>query len=448
MGPEEDRKPRVSVFGLGKLGSVVAGCWASRGFSVIGVDVNPALVDLCKRGIAPVPEPGLDRVFREAAPRLTATSEATAAVLGSEISMIVVPTPSRPDGGYALDYVLSACEAIGSALRSKSGYHLIVVKSTVLPGSCDREIVPSIERASGKRCGSDFGFCYNPEFIALGNVVQNLLRPDLLLVGESDARAGDLLTEVHARMLGEDVPPMPRMSCANAELAKIAVNSFVTMKITFANLIAQMCEALPGGNADVVTNAIGLDRRIGSRYLKGGLGFGGPCFPRDNSAMVCLARELGLEFPLGEATDHANQQVARRVAEQIRRATPAGDAVAVLGLSYKPDTPVVEESQGVIIASLLADAGLQVRVFDPMALESAREVLGDRVIYSPSIEDCLEGASTVAITTAWEHFRSAPFHKLPEGTIVFDCWNLCPPEVRKHAEVRTIGIGPLARATA
>jgi UDPglucose 6-dehydrogenase len=178
--------PRVSVFGLGKLGAVVAGCWASRSFSVVGVDVNERLVDLCKRGIPPVQEPDLDRVFQEAQPRLTATFDGEAATDDTDITLIVVPTPSEPSGGYSLDYVLSCCEAIGKALGKKNDYHLVVLKSTVLPGSCEGEIIPALERSSGKLCGPDFGFCYNPEFIALGSVVRNLFHPDFLLIGESD----------------------------------------------------------------------------------------------------------------------------------------------------------------------------------------------------------------------------------------------------------------------
>jgi UDPglucose 6-dehydrogenase len=438
---------RISVFGLGKLGAVISACWASRGFEVVGVDVNAQTVDQVRRGIAPVREPQLDELFEEAGSRLSATGDAEQAVRDTQATLLVVPTPSHSDGGYSNEFVLRGCEQIGRALRDKSDYHLVVLKSTVLPGSCDREIIPALERASGRRAGRDFGFCYNPEFIALGTVVRNLLQPDFLLIGEADARAGDALVEAHSRMLGRPVP-MPRMSCSNAELAKLAVNSYVTMKITFANLIAQLCEELPGGSAAVVSDAIGLDSRIGRKYLTGGLGFGGPCFPRDNAALLCLAERLGVPFPLAAATDRANRALAERVAAKIAAQTPPGARIGVLGLSYKPDTPVVEESQGVLIAGLLAGRGLAVTVYDPLALEGARALLGERVRYARSLEECLEGADAVAITTPWEQFRDLPVEKLsPQGPrLVFDCWNIAGAIRPGVARRRVLGQGPGADA--
>jgi UDPglucose 6-dehydrogenase len=332
---------------------------------------------------------------------------------------------------------------IGKALGKKDDYHLVVLKSTVLPGSCEGEIIPALERSSGKVCGPDFGFCYNPEFIALGRVVRDLFHPDFLLIGESDKRAGDELVGAHSLLLG-DLPPTPRMHCVNAELAKLALNSFVTMKITFANLIAQLCERLPEGNADAVTRAIGLDPRIGSKYLKGGLGFGGPCFPRDNAAMLCLAQRLDVPFPLAAVTDQANTEITLRIANQIEEAAPPGGRVAVLGLSYKPDTPVVEESQGLLIAKILADRGLDVAVYDPLAMNTAEGVLGASVSYAQSLDDCVEGADVVAITTPWDQFRQLPLEKLNSlgPRIVFDCWGICTSEARDLAQLHVLGMGP------
>ncbi|MGH2611105.1 MAG: nucleotide sugar dehydrogenase, partial [Tepidiformaceae bacterium] len=278
----------LAVFGLGKLGAVVAGCHASRGFNVIGVDVSQEAVEKCNRGVPPVEEPGIEKLYGECRGRLSATTDGAAAVAQTDASLIMVPTPSEADGAYSLNYALEVCDVIGTALRRKPGYHLVVMKSTVLPGSCDEHIVPRLESRSGKRCGQDFGVCYNPEFIALGSVIHNIFNPDLTLIGESDSRAGDALVDVYNRLLGGP-HPTARMNFVNAELSKLAVNTYVTMKITYANLLAGLCERLPGGDVDAVTGALGLDARIGRKYLKGGLGYGGPCFPRDNRAMLCLA---------------------------------------------------------------------------------------------------------------------------------------------------------------
>ena len=350
----------ISVLGIGKLGAVVAGCHASRGFPVIGVDVNRHSVDSCNRGVPPIQEPGIEDLYRSCHGLLTATTDSASAVARSEATLICVPTPSDPDGGYSLRYVLEACKAIGDALRNKNSYHLVVLKSTVLPGSCDRDIIPTLEAWSGKRCGSDFGFCYNPEFIALGSVIRNIFNPDLVLIGESNETAGDWLVQIFGRLLSTK-RQTARMNLVNAELAKLAVNSYVTMKISFANLLARLCERLPGGDVDVVTGALGLDSRIGSKYLKGGLGYGGPCFPRDNEAMLCLADRLGVSFPLAMATDQANHEIAGHVADVVASKVPIGSRVGILGLSYKPNTPVIEESQGVLIAQILLAARLRGR---------------------------------------------------------------------------------------
>ena len=442
MPSRGDAPRRISVFGLGKLGSVVAACWASRGFEVIGVDPNREFVDKINQGVAPVQEPHLDRMIAEAGERLRATTDGREAVLATDITFMVVPTPSNPDGGYAIDYVLSCCDVIGPALAEKGPGHLVTLKSTVLPGACADRIIPRLEETSGRRAGEHFGFCYNPEFIALGSVVQNLLEPSFLLIGESHPEAGEMLVEAHSRMLGNDTP-MPRMSCANAELAKLAVNSLLTMKITFANLIAQLCEQLPDGDSDVVTSAVGLDPRIGNKYLKGGLGFGGPCFPRDNSAVLHLARKLGVPFPLAAATDQANAALTVRIAEQVEESLPRDGKVAVLGLSYKPDTPVVEESQGLALAATLAKRGYRVSVYDPMALETARPELGDSVRYAEQLRECVADADVVAVATPWKEFRDLPLEAMNAAgpRIVHDCWGIVDGSSHPGVKIRVLGVG-------
>ena len=436
----EGTSARISVFGLGKLGSVLAGCWASRGFRVIGTDLDTHRVDLVKRGIPPVQETKLETVFATAGQRLTATEDAERAVHDSDVTMLVVPTPSLADGRYDSAHILSACDPIGRVLRHKESYHLVVVKSTVFPGASDREIVPTLEAVSGKTCGRDFGYCYNPEFIALGSVVRNLLEPEFLLIGQRDEKAGRLLAELHGRMLGE-MPPMPRMTCVNAELAKLALNSYVAMKITFANSVAALCERMPGGDADTVNGALSLDSRVGEKCLRGGLGFGGPCFPRDNRAIARLAEELDVAFPLADATDRGNAQIARRIASRVAEALPPGSVVSVLGLSYKPDTPVVEESQGLWIARWLAEQGFRVRVYDPLAMVEAGLVLGDAVDYAKSVEGCISEADAVIVATPADLFRHLPAERMRRAgpRVVLDCWGLCDEDALTDVNYHRVG---------
>ena len=273
----------------------MAGCFASKGYPVVGIDVDPETVRLVNCGQAPVFEPGLSETLAAGKSRLSATQDYREAILNSEVTFVVVPTPSDDHGGFSTKYVGQAAREIGRALREKVGYHLIVLTSTVLPGSTEYGVVPLLEQASGKSCGEGFGCCYNPEFIALGSVIHDFLNPDFVLIGESDPLAGQRLVAIYNDVC-DNKPPVARMSIINAELAKISVNTFVTMKITFANMLAAICEQLPGGDIDTVTSTLGLDSRIGQRYLKGALGYGGPCFPRDNLALAYLARQFDDEY--------------------------------------------------------------------------------------------------------------------------------------------------------
>src|ERR1035438_3530492 len=336
--------------------------------------------------------------------RLSATLDCEEAVLASDITFIMVPTPSNPDGMFSMRYVLSAAEKIGAALRKKTDWHLVTLSSTVMPGSTGCRLLPALEAYSGKKSGQDFGLCYNPEFIALGSVIRDMLSPDMILIGESDERSGGILESLY-RAACESDPRIQRMNFVNAELTKISVNTFVTTKISYANMLAQVCETLPGADVDVVTSAIGCDSRIGQKYLKGALGYGGPCFPRDNLAFSALARANGVPPILAEATHQLNQSQAPRLAKWILARLPEGGTVGVMGLSYKPNTEVIEESQGLALAKHLLSVGVPVIVYDPAAMENARPQLVGKVTFATSAADCARQADVLAITTPWAEFR-------------------------------------------
>jgi UDPglucose 6-dehydrogenase len=338
----------IAVVGLGKLGSPLAAVLASQGHNVVGVDVNPLLVDAINHGSAPVQEPGLQERIETARSRLRATTDFVDAINATDISFVIVPTPSSPDGFFTNRWVLDAVRHIGDALCKTSRYHVVNITSTVMPGSTGGEIRSALEYTSRRRVGESVGLTYNPEFIALGSVVRDLLSPDIVLIGESDPRAGDLLAAVYRRVVGASVP-IHRMNWVNAEITKISINTFVTTKISYANMLAELCEKLPGADVDVVTRALGGDSRVGSKYLKGALGYGGPCFPRDNVAWAALAQSLGVGADIALATDMVNQRQVDRVVSLIDRLASPDAVVAVLGLAYKPDTPVIEQSQGVMM---------------------------------------------------------------------------------------------------
>ena len=432
--------PRISVIGLGKLGACIAACFADKGFEVVGADVSARTVDLVNKGQAPVIEPGLAEMTARVRGRLRATQDVADAVSSSEATFIVVPTPSTDEGGFTISYVLEAARSIGRALREKNAYHLVVLTSTVLPGSTDYGMIRVLEHESGKRCGTDFGVCYSPEFIALGQVIRDFLNPEFVLIGEYDERAGDLLASIYKSVCDND-PAVARMSLVNAELTKISVNAYVTMRISFANMVAALSEQLPGGDVDTVTAALGLDTRIGRRYLKGAVAYGGPCFPRDNQALAYLARQLGQRASLAEAVDAFNGSTNERLATRVLGMVPDGGSVAVLGLSYKPDSNVIEESAGFLLAKSLVGSGASVTVHDPMAMDAARGVLGDAVVYASDVDEAIKDKDVIVIMNPDRAYAGLDMATIPKSTMVVDAWRMLRKQAGDRPNYVGLGLG-------
>jgi len=429
---------KLSIVGLGKLGGPMAAVIAHKGHTVVGVDINPAYVTAINQGRAPVNEPGLADLVRANRDRLSATDDYEQAVLATEATFIIVPTPSAPDGTFSVRFVLSAAKKIGAALRKKVGWHLVVLSSTVMPGTTGGSLLPALEAASGKQCGVDFGLCYNPEFIALGSVIHDMLSPDIILIGESDERSGEILEKLYTGVC-DNHPRIQRMNFVNAELTKLSINTFVTTKISYANTLAQVCETLPGADVDVVTAAIGCDSRIGRKYLKGAVGYGGPCFPRDNVAFSALARANGVPALLAEATDAVNRRQVPRLAEMVLARLPEGGTAGILGLSYKPDTEVIEESQGIGLARQLLASGVNLAVYDPAAMENAKAVLKGRVTFAKSAAECAALADVVAIVTPWAEFKELKLTGKGSPAIL-DCWGILDASAPAAAYSR-VGVG-------
>jgi UDPglucose 6-dehydrogenase len=414
----------VSVIGLGKLGAPIAAAMAARGLRVIGVDTDGSKVDAINQGRPPVFETGLAEAILAAQGRLTATRSIDEAVQDSEITFIVVATPADPDGNFSLCQVLSVCEAIGRAIATRPKFHVVVLTSTVMPGSTNGPVRQALEQASRKRAGADFGLCYSPEFIALGSVIHDFLNPDLLLIGESDERAGALLESLY-RSVCENRPAVARMNCVNAEIAKLSVNTYVTTKISFANMLARLCEKVPGANVDVVTGAIGLDSRIGGKYLRGAISYGGPCFPRDNLALIALADRVGAPADLPRATHQFNRAQIHGLADLVEQNLGAGEVAGILGLTYKPNTDVTEQAAGMLLASELVARRLPVAAFDPEGRTNAANVLGNTVHFAASAEECIAQSGLVVLATLWPEFLAIPVEcwtRRSSPRVVIDCW--------------------------
>lgn len=426
---------RCSVVGLGKLGSPLLSVLASKRFPVIGVDLNAKIVHSLNTGIAPYFEPDLQEYINKGKSFLRATTSIEEAILESELTFVIVPTPSNSSGFFSNEHILSALENIGKALRKKSSYHVVNITSTVMPGSCEGEIRQCLEQASGRRVGSNLGLCYNPEFIAIGSVIKDMLNPDLVLIGESDKKAGDLLEKIYRNSCNNN-PSIQRMNLVNAEITKLSINTFVTTKISYTNMLADMCDNIHGADVDVITKALGKDRRIGNLYLKCGVGYGGPCFPRDNIAFAALARSVGASAEFAETTDKINNYQAERLIKIIEKHVPQKRKIAILGLTYKPNTNIIEASQSLALINNLLQLNYTLYAYDPSGMENAKAVFHEQVTYLDSAEACANNVDLMIITTPWPEFSQISISALQRSgkrLAIIDCWRLLDPA--KYSEV-------------
>ncbi|MDJ0661675.1 MAG: nucleotide sugar dehydrogenase [Crocosphaera sp.] len=419
----------VSVIGMGKLGAPLAAVLAAAGHEVLGFDSSAVVRKTVTEGRAPVHETGLQDLITQNRSRITMVERAEDAVVGSIASFVVVPTPSGPDGGFICKYVREACETIGAALHKTAKPHLVVICSTVMPQAMDLEIAPALAKAAEMEIGGTLKLCYNPEFIALGSVIHDMRNPDMVLIGESDKAAGDALLEILS-LCWENKPYVHRMSFTNAELSKVAVNAFVTMKISFANVLGEMCEALPGGDVDAVSAAIGADSRIGRKYLSSGLGYGGPCFPRDNRAFDRVAQSMTGSPTLASRVDEINDRQATRHTCAILKETQPGDTILILGLSYKPGAAVIEASQAISIAQSLRRSDRTVFVYDDLVSGGSGAIAPHELDDLNCVQDlrkaCLSARAIVlALADKTLADRCASYlAERREKVHVFDFWRL------------------------
>ncbi len=414
--------------------------FADKGYETIGVDLNSKIVDFINQGKAPFKETNLQNLINKNKGKIKATTDLRKAILSTDICFIIVPTPSGENFYFKNNFILSAVKSIGEVLREKSGYFNVVITSTVMPGSTGSVIKDALEYSSGRKIGPKLGLCYNPEFIALGTVVRDMLNPDMLLIGESDTKAGDMLEEIYSNTV-ESNPVCHRMNWINAELCKIAVNTFVTTKISYANMIADMCDHLEEADCNVVTEAVGADSRIGNKYLKGGLGYGGPCFPRDNKAFSALGKNLGVRIDLAEATDSINDYQTKRLMKIITSKVPSGSVISILGISYKPNTPVFDESQGLALAKELIKANYIVKLSDPQAFQNlnAKDNLMSQNFLP--LEEALKLAEVIVIMIPWNEYLDINFLKFHPSCII-DPWHIINPQnINKETNLIQTGIG-------
>jgi UDPglucose 6-dehydrogenase/GDP-mannose 6-dehydrogenase len=411
---------RVAVVGAGYVGLVSGVCLAETGHEVVCVDLNPARVAKILRGEPPIHEAGLEPLLRaHLGTRFRATQNLESAVRSSDLTLIAVGT-SFDGTRIDLTHVRKAAEQIGLALRERADYHVVVVKSTVVPGTTDSVVRPLLERASGKRAGHDFGVGMNPEFLTEGQAVRDFLEPDRLVLGAEDDRVLAALEALYAAF--PEVPKI-RTNPRTAEMIKYASNALLATAISFSNEIANLCAAL--GQVDAVevmkglhaSNYLSVTAPDGARreapitsFLFPGCGFGGSCLPKDVSALAAHGEAAGVPMRLLRAIMTVNQEQARELLRQLERhfSALAGLRVAVVGLAFKPDTDDVRESPAFPIIRLLLERQAVVTAYDPVAMPPAREVLGDAIGYADSLESCLADVDAVVLVTRWKQFEVVP----------------------------------------
>jgi UDPglucose 6-dehydrogenase len=411
----------VSVCGLGKLGACMAATFAARGYPVVGVDIDPEKIRKVNAGELPVDEPLLAETIKQGRERFRATDDPAEAV-ATDASFFIPPSPSLPDGSFSTEYLLNAMRPVAQAVRKagKTG-HIFVCSSTTTPGAVDSVLIPMLEKETRWTCGAEFSVCYNPEFIALGNVINGLLEPDFVLIGESDPAAGEALEKFY-RNYNRNKCRIARMSIISAELTKISVNSYITMKISFTNQLRMIAEKFPKADINTILDAIGTDTRIGKKYLRAGLSYGGPCFPRDNRLLAYTARQNGLQAPLAEASDKVNELTKSNLLQKVVDATSAGATILVLGMSYKPDTYITEESAGLHLAHNLRKQGRRVIVHDFAANTKNNPALRDfELLDDLNVLNARKDIDFAVICCPWPQYRDLKFSP---ATKVLSTWQL------------------------
>jgi len=417
---------KVSIFGLGYVGAVSAGCLVKDGHSVVGVDPNRTKVDLVARGVTPIVEKDIGELIEAGAQngRLTATTNVAQAVHQTEISLICVGTPSQLNGNLDLSYVRRVCEEIGAALKDKQDFHVVVARSTMLPGSMRDVVIPTLEAASGKKAGKDFGVCNNPEFLREGTAVWDYYNPPKTVIGETDTKAGDILAELYKDMKA----PLIRTSIETAEMVKYTDNVWHALKVGFANEIGNLCKPL-GIDSHEVMQIFCQDTKLNLSpyYLKPGFAFGGSCLPKDVRALTYKGKQLDVAMPILNAILPSNELQVQRGVDMV---TSKGKRkVGVLGFSFKAGTDDLRESPVVEVIERLLGKGYDLRLFDRnvnlAALTGAnRDYILNHIphisrIMSESIDDVLSFAEVIVVGNGASEFKEA-LQKVRSDQVVVD----------------------------
>ncbi len=446
---------KISVMGTGYVGLVSGACLAERGHQVTCIDIRSEVVNEINAGRPPIYEIGLDNLLRSAREKglLSATTDAKSAIVDSDVTLICVGTPTV-DGRMDMSQIVAAAEEIGAALVSKRGYHVVAVKSTVLPGTTEGPVKAAIESQSGRKVGDGWGLCMNPEFLREGRAVEDFRVPDRIVVGATDPLAADVFLKIYSDFTCPKLVTTPR----TAEMIKYVSNSLLATMISFSNEIGNMCSAIPGIDARLVWKGVHLDRRLTpihgqpgvaagvTEYLWHGLGFGGSCFPKDVAALRSFGRTVGEQTRILDAVLDINaDQPLRMVALLERELSLEGKTVAVLGLAFKPGTDDLRESPALPLVAELRRKGAKILAHDPIAMPHAKRRPEFReVVFAEDWAEALRKSDACCLVTAWPEYRNiqpTDFSRLMARSLVIDGRGIFEPAAMAAAGVVWRGVG-------
>lgn len=401
---------KISIIGTGYIGSVTGACFAEMGHQIIFVGRDTKKLDLIKLGKSPIFEPGLDQLLLKNQEKITTTTDIAEAVSMSELTFICVGTPPQKDGSSDLSQIDAVSHSIGKALRSDTKYHIIVTKSTVLPGTIENLIIPILEKESGKKAFIDFGIASNPEFLKEGTAIEDFFKTDRVVIGAKDQKSRDILENLYKPLN----VPIFTTTLRTSEMIKFASNAFLATKISFANEIGNLCKEL-GIDSYSVFEGVGLDTRINPKFFRSGIGFGGSCFPKDVCALIAHAKTKGVTTKVLDSVMEINDDQPKRMIALLKKHINLRNrTIGVLGLAFKPDTDDIREARAIPIINMLLTEGARVKVYDPVAMDNFRQQFPD-LIYASSATEILT-SDAVLIVTEWKEFEDLDYH----GKIVID----------------------------
>jgi UDPglucose 6-dehydrogenase len=424
--------------------------FSSKGYTVTASDVDADKIGKISQGIAPFYEPYLQEKLTDSLQKNNLTclvNQTEKAVLESDLTFVTVGTPSKSDGSIDLKFIESVAHDIGKALAQKASFHVVIVKSTVVPGTTQSVVKPIVEQESKKKCGAGFGLCMNPEFLRQGSAFQDTVNADRVVIGSFDKRSGDLLEDLYKSFYSERLPPIIRTTLSTAELIKYASNSMLATKISFINTIANMCERIPGADVEVVATAMGLDKRIGPLFLDAGLGYGGSCFPKDVKALIACSKASGYHPRLLESVEEVNKTQPLKAIEFCRGLLGElkGKRIAILGLAFKPETDDMREARVIPIIHQLLREGASVTAYDPVAVPVAKAIFKNEIKYASSAVSCLKNADCCILVTEWEEFKNLTpqdFIKNMAHPVLIDGRRIYNPVAfKKMVTFKAIGLG-------